>query len=364
MSDKVKNVMVTSVFLLLLILFFLSNLIKKDTEVSITERRKLAEFPSITIKSILDGGFGSKFEKYVTDQMVKREEFRKLKSELEFYLFRKKDNNSIYMYQNKLIKIEYPLNEKSVLNATKKINEIQKNYLSEMKCYYAIVPDKNYFTNKNEYISMDYEKLQEIMAQNIQNIEYINIFDSLELEDYYVTDIHWRQENLQKVVDKISSKMGFKDSLNTSYKKQEIIEFDGIYAGGTTLKLDKDKICILTNEIIENSKVYNYENEKETQIYDKEKLNSNDKYDIYLSGSTALITIINPNAKTNKELIIFRDSFGSSLAPLFTEGYSKITLIDIRYMNTKDIQKYIEFKDQEVLFLYSTLVLNNSNILR
>jgi len=32
----------------------------------------------------------------------KREEFRKLKSELEFYLFRKKDNNSIYMYQNRL----------------------------------------------------------------------------------------------------------------------------------------------------------------------------------------------------------------------------------------------------------------------
>ena len=364
MSDKVKNVMVTSVFLLLIILFFLTNILKKDTEISITERRKLAEFPNITIENILNGNFRSKFEKYVTDQMIKREEFRKIKAVLELSLFRKKDNNSIYMYKNKLIKIEYPLNEKSILNATKKINEIQKNYLGEMKCYYAIVPDKNYFTNSKEYISMDYEKLQKIMAQNIVDIEYINIFDCLKLEDYYVTDIHWKQENLQKVVDKISSKMEFKDRLTYSYETREIIEFDGIYKGEFPINLDKDKICISTNEIIENSKVYNYENSKETQIYDTEKINSNDKYDIYLSGNTPLITITNPNAKTNKELIVFRDSFASSLVPLFTEGYSKITLVDIRYMNSKDLEKYIEFKNQEVLFLYSTLVLNNSSILR
>ena len=362
MSDKVKNVMVTSVFILLLILFFLINIIKKDIKISITERRRLAEFPEITMENIFNGSFGSKFEQYVTDQMVKREEFRKLKSELELYLFRKKDNNSIYMYQNKLIKIEYPLNEKSILNATNKINEIQKNYLEGMKCYYAIAPDKNYFTNRNEYISMDYQKLEEIMAQNIENVEYINIFDSLKLEDYYVTDIHWKQENLQEVVDKISSKMGFKNRLTASYEKQEIIEFDGIYAGELPLKLDK--ICILTNEVIKSSKVYNYESAKETEIYDKEKLNGNDKYDIYLSGNTPLITITNPNAKTEKELIIFRDSFASSLAPLFTEAYSKITLVDIRYMKANELEKYIEFEKQEVLFLYSTLVLNNSSILR
>ena len=61
---------------------------------------------------------------------------------------------------------------------------------------------------------------------------------------------------------------------------------------------------------------------------------------------------------------IFRDSFASSLAPLLIEGYSKITLIDIRYMRSKDIEKYVKIENQEVLFLYSTLVLNNSSILK
>ena len=225
MLDKTKNIVVTTIFIWILIVFFLANLLKKDTEISLTERRKLTQFPDITIKNILNGSFSNKFEKYSTDQIIKREEFRKLKSILELYLFKKNDNNLIYMYQNKLIKIEYPLNEKSVLNVAQKINKIQEKYTKNMKSYYSIIPDKNYFTNKEKYIYMDYNKMEEIMEKNIKNIEYINIFDCLKLEDYYVTDIHWKQENLENVINKISSKMEFKNRLTTPYKKEKIVKF-------------------------------------------------------------------------------------------------------------------------------------------
>ena len=193
-------------------------------------------------------------------------------------------------------------------------------------------------------------------------MEYINLFECLQLEDYYVTDIHWKQENLSKVVEKLSKQMNF--TVNNIYTKNEIIEFNGLYAGQLPVKTKQDKICTLTNQTVENATVYHYENGKQTKVYDEEKLNSNDKYDIYLSGPTPMITIENKEAKTNKELIIFRDSFASSLAPLLIEGYSKITLIDIRYMRSKDIEKYVKIENQEVLFLYSTLVLNNSSILK
>ena len=39
----------------------------------------------------------------------------------------------------------------------------------------------------------------------------------------------------------------------------------------------------------------------------------------------SLLTVDNPNARTDRELVIFRDSFGSSLAPLLLEGYSRVT---------------------------------------
>lgn len=364
MSDNNKNIIITIAFALLLILFLLVNLLKPDAEISLTERRKLAKFPEISVRSVFDSSFSKNFEKYTTDQVAGRDAFRKLKADLELNLFRKNDNNNIYMYNNSFIKIEYPLNETSVLNVANKINEIKEKFLSNMTCYYTIIPDKNYFTDKEKYIYMDYEKLQSIMAENIEDIEYINIFDCLELEDYYTTDIHWKQESLQKVVDEISTKMNLKNRLSMPFEKKDVIPFNGIYAKELPFKVEQDRISILTNDIIQNAKVYNYENKKETKVYDMEKLDSPDKYDIYLSGAVPIITITNSNSKENKELIVFRDSFGSSLIPLFTEAYSKITLVDIRYMRSKDLEEYIEFKDQEVLFLYSTLILNNSSVLK
>ena len=41
-------------------------------------------------------------------------------------------------------------------------------------------------------------------------------------------------------------------------------------------------------------------------------------------------------ADTEKELVIFRDSFGSSISPLLINYYSKITIIDNRYISSNN----------------------------
>ena len=52
------------------------NVIKKDTDISIAERRKLATMPELTTKSFFDGTYFKKFDSYVTDQFIKRDTFR------------------------------------------------------------------------------------------------------------------------------------------------------------------------------------------------------------------------------------------------------------------------------------------------
>ena len=52
--------------------------------------------------------------------------------------------------------------------------------------------------------------------------------------------------------------------------------------------------------------------------------------------------IYNENSFNDKELIIFRDSFASSLTPLLIKYYSKITLIDNRYIDIKNFLNLIE----------------------
>ena len=120
----------------------------------------------------------------------------------------------------------------------------------------------------------------------------------------------------------------------------------------------------LTSDLLDACTVYNYETGKTGPIYDLAKGAGKDPYELFLSGSVSLLTIENPNADTDRELVIFRDSFGSSIAPLLVEGYSSVTLVDIRYLASSRLGGFVDFTGCDVLFLYSAGVLNNSSTLK
>lgn len=101
-----------------------------------------------------------------------------------------------------------------------------------------------------------------------------------------------------------------------------------------------------------------------TTVYDTEKLDSDIPYDVFLSGATPVVTVTNPEAATDRELVIFRDTFSSSLAPLLCGEYAKIILLDLRYMVSGLIPQFVTFDNQDVLFLYSVEIINNSAMLR
>ena len=85
---------------------------------------------------------------------------------------------------------------------------------------------------------------------------------------------------------------------------------------------------------------------------------------MYLGGSTPLVKIYNNDTDNDRELIIFRDSFGSSLAPLLVSSYKSITLVDTRYISPKILDNYIVFDNKDVLFIYNTSIINNSYSLK
>ena len=355
-----KNKIITISFIICLFGIFFTNLIVKDTDISISERRKLAKFPEINSEDLLNGKWTEDFEDYTQDQFVGRDLLKNVKSFWSINIFRQKDNNKMFEKDGALYKMEYPLSETNVKKNAEKIKKVYDKYLNGKKVYFSIIPEKNYYLN-DEHLLMDYNKIEEIMKQNLKELEYIKIFDELKLEDYYKTDLHWRQENLLNVAGKISTSMGFDDVSKISYEKENVGKFYGTYYGQIASKVKPDDMFILTNDTIKKSTTYNFETQKEGEIYNREK--TKDKYDIYLSGPTTLITITNENSKTDKDLLLFRDSFGSSLAPLLIENYKTITLIDLRYISSEILDKFIEFEDQDVLFLYSSLILNQ-NVLK
>ena len=77
----------------------------------------------------------------------------------------------------------------------------------------------NFKNNLNaQYIGNSLGKANEIyIDSNIVNVDnfilngrtYIDIYDYLDKNSYYNTDTHWKQERLNKVVEKISTEMNY-----------------------------------------------------------------------------------------------------------------------------------------------------------
>lgn len=352
-----KEKITTIIFIIYIFTFSILGIIIKDEHISITERRKLQTFPNFT----LDSEYVNKLDKYLLDHFPLREDFRSIKANFNYNVLRKLDNNNIYLKDNYIFKSEYPTNKKSISNFINKINLTKEHLNSNNSIYLMIIPDKNYYLNSKDFLQIDYDYLyNEINTIDINNIDIRNI---MTLQDYYQTDTHWRQENLDKVVYEMSKVMNF-DYQKINYQENIYHNFYGVYYGESAIKRNPENLIYLTNENIDNIKVKYLENTNLSTIYNQDNLTSLDSYEVYLDGASSLIEIYNTNSSSDKELIIFRDSFASSLTPLLTNYYKKITLIDNRYITSSNYLNLVEFTNQDILFMYSTLIVNNSNSLK
>ena len=336
--------------------------------VSYTERRELAQFPSVSAESVMDGSFMEDFESYTLDQFPLRDGFRQLKARVHYDLLQQRDNNGIYLAEGQAAKLEYPLSENAVIHATDVLRSAWEKYFPDSQVYAAVVPDKGYYlAEKNGYPAMDYEKLVETFRNGLPFANYVNLTDLLSASDYYATDTHWRQERLLPVAQRLCEAMGVPgpDGEGEGFREVTLPQpFYGVYYGQGALPMKPDVLTYLESPRLENCRVYHFETDSYKSVYDLSKGEGKDLYEVFLSGSVSLLTIEDPHAQTDRELIVFRDSFGSSLAPLLVQGYKSVTLVDIRYISSAMLDRFLDFHGQDVLFLYSTLVLNNSQQLR
>ncbi len=365
-NNKTRTVLTIAVLGVFLAAFSLWAALKPADASSEAERRSLAQMPAVTGQTLLSGTFADRFEDYATDQFPLRNEFRTLKALTATGLLRQRDNNGLYRVGDHLAKLEYPMKESSLENAAARFDYLYETYLKEAgaRIYLSLVPDKNYFmAAANGYPSIDYAAFAADLQGKLPYMKYIDIFDLLELEDYYRTDAHWRQEALLPVAARLANGMGV--TLTGSYTQRTLEKpFYGVYYGQAALPIAAEPMNYLTGGAIDTATVYNYETDTTGGIYDMEKAAGRDPYEMFLSGSVSLLRIENPQNTSGRRLVVFRDSFGSSLTPLLVEGYSSVTLVDIRYLASARLGSFVDFTDCDVLFLYSTGVLNNSETLK
>ena len=335
-------------------------------EISVAERRPLAQWPGISMETLLDGSFMTDFEDYTLDQFPLRDTFRTIKSLFHYGVLNQSDNNGIYIADGYAVKQEYPLDPESLYHAADRFNHLYEKYLTESPVYLAIVPDKGqYLAQGEDQLSLHYGKLSSILLDRLPWATPINLYDSLGADDYYRTDSHWKQENLFEAASAICKALGVTPPKPEDYTLTALDwPFYGVYYGQAALPMEPETMYVLESDLLKDCRVYDYESGQYTDVYNMDKLTGRDLYEVFLSGSRSLLTIENPHAATDRELIIFRDSFGSAIAPLLVADYAKVTLVDIRYIQIDVLDRFLDFHGQDVLLLYSTSVLNNSQTIK
>lgn len=349
-----------------LFLFCILGIMKPTDEISKEERRKLVQVPKLSMANILDNTYFSKWTDYLTDQFPYREEFRKLKGTISLNIFRKKEENNVMQIKDSLYELNTSIDQKSIHHFTELLKKTLTTYNKSPNVYYSIIPDKIYYVDDPKIPKINYEELVSQIQKEFKDYSYISLFEELNIESYYQTDIHWKQDKLQNVVQKLQTEMNLAKT-NSPWIKEEVAPFYGALKSRIPNNIKGETIIYYTNDIIEGATVYNYEKQKTEKVYQKENINNLDGYDVFLSGATPLLFIENKNTNSNKELIIFRDSFASSLIPFLIPNYKKITVIDLRYIGSeylKNIQEINWQENADILLLYSIPVINSSYALK
>lgn len=274
------------------------------------------------------------------------------------------DENGFYQVEGYTVEVLGDTNEKSLDYFTRKLSEVAASYLTpQNRIFYSVIPDKAYYTQNAGYAVYDYPALFDALKKGLpSSFTYIDITGCLSLKSYYRTDSHWRQEKLFSTAATLAGALGFTVQ-ETAFTSKEVPGYRGGYAKRAGSD-ETETLYYLESAATKAAQVYHAETGLTTGIYHLDALKGDIPYNLFLYGPTAFLRIENADAATGKELVVFRDSYAGSLIPLLLGHYRTVTLIDLRYLPSSLLSEYLTFTNQDVLFLYSTFLINKAMTLR
>lgn len=355
------NKKLSIIFISFLAIMIFLNFLSKDKNFSELENRVLSKKPKFTFDRFFDGRYAKKYEKYKNDQFIARNNFMKVKSNIDL-LIGKKDSNGVYRGKDGYLLDSFsPMNKSQIQKNTDAINNFSKKY-DYIDTYITIIPNSISIL-KDKLPNFATVEDQEVYIENFyssldKNINTINTIDTLNAAKnnyiYYKTDHHWTSLGAYTAFSKIEKDMALSKS-NIKYNSIQVSNnFNGTLSsksGFNTSKTDDINVYLPTSE---SDLILNFldEQKKTSSLYNTEKLLEKDKYALFLNGNHPILEI-KTTSDTDKELLLIKDSYANSLVPFLTPHYSKIIMIDPRYYYD-DLYKLIETNNfSDILFLYN-----------
>lgn len=358
------------VFGVLLLIFVLLNIVKRDQEFSDEENRVLASRPKLTWESIKSGDFMTDFETYVSDQFFARNQWISLKLYEDRFLG-KKESNGVYLGKNGYL-IEKPSEPdwKNVERNMAAISDFAGRH-EEIPTYMCLAPNAYYILADHLPAKApvrdqadDLKKIREMEGSSIKDIDVTGALQKHAKEDiYYKTDHHWTSLGARYAFEEAAGAMKL-ENIETDYAVHTVAsDFQGTLASKSGYHGSKDLVQVYQpkNQTVDYVVSYVEEGEKSTSIYNSKCLKEKDKYTVFFGGNHARIDISTTQPE-RKNLLIFKDSYANCFVQFLLPYYQNIIMVDPRYYY-ENVDSLVEsYGITDILFLYNvnTFVTDNS----
>ena len=380
LKKKGAIISIVMIWLFCLVIFGMAGLhiLVEDKNFSESENRVLASFPRLTVSSIADGSFMKDFETYLTDQFPFRDGVISAKTFVDRVLGKNEENGVYVGKEGFLFDSQTPYEAGRVKAISKAVRSFSDKY-SNLETAFILAPNSTYvysdYLPKYLELPLQNKQINSVRKRiNSDNILWPSTASMLKknadkAQLYYKTDHHWTTRGAYLLFKELCVKWGLESSKKEIDKKYDFFEVSTTFQGtlastsGVHGSTDKIEICVPKNS--EGTYVAYFESsgEKTASLFFADKLKTKNQYEVFLGGNYDKV-IISTVASTNKSLLLIKDSYANCMIPMLTPYFSKIVVIDPRYLTDSldSIIKENEFTHMLYLYNLNTLLEDNSLI--
>ena len=364
--------LIGKIFIILLFLVMIINVIVPDREESELENRALEQRPRFNLTTILSGDFMEQWEEYLSDQFAGRDTWRSLKVSLDRLGGARKENDIYIGKDGQLMEdIEVPDDGRLEANLTA-IRDFAETY-EDIPVTMMLVPDAACILNdslpafarvedQRQMFSMAERKL----GDTVNWVDTVSILNNHKSEKlYYKTDHHWTTQGAFYVFQDAAETLGIEGDVSDDFVSYTVTDsFNGVLAASSGVGLDEmEQIDIYAPTGGDDDVVLNYvdEGRKTTSLYDSSKLETRDKYGVFLGGNTSVVDIRTVST-SQKRLLVVKDSFADCFIPFLAPYYREIVVVDPRYYSgtMQDIMDSYRITDALILYSGNTFFTDNN----
>jgi hypothetical protein len=366
-----KLLLPAAVFLMLLFVPLYWIFIRQDSFLPL-EKRYREQLPAFTAQNVLSGAWTSKVEDYLSDLIPARSGLLGLYNYAARALGMQNAQKIFVTQSGALVEAPCARSDEDCITRLETINAFARGV--DQPVSLLIVPTAGYCAGQDLnalasacYFDDDIAALaKQTLDPAVSLIDVLPAFTQSSVPLYYSTDHHWNAQGAYLAYTQICRSMGLEAAPESAFVKSCYPGFYGTTYSRSGLWGKQPDALEIWNDYTPVSVTFSDDAQSyDSMFFDRYlDVQTLDKYPVFLDSNHPLTVVDNLSDESGKVLLLVKDSYANSVAPLLIHHYDKIVLVDLRYYKQDITQVIAAHNATDILVLYSTEnIIHNTDLL-